>query len=154
MRSPVDREYRVKINQASMLLLLLLSGGVMAQDGVTVTQAWSRAMPPGSATAAIYLQLRNNGAGSLSLLGGSVKFAETVEVHQIKHKDGMMRMRRLDILEIPADSAIEFSPGGYHLMMFGLSETPAAGQVFTVQLRFEDGMTFDVPVTVRGVAEE
>lgn len=77
------------------------------------------------------------------------------EKHLMKHdemkhdgsKPTMMRMRQVDSIEIPLDSAVSLQPGGLHVMLFDLTAPLKDQQSFMMTLTFEKAGT--VPVTVQ-----
>ena len=133
------------------LLVLVICGAVVAQESVILSEGWTRAMPPGSRTAAVYLQLENRTSEDLRLLRAEANIAERAEVHQHRIVDGLMQMRRVEHFRVDAGAKVEFVPGGYHFMLFGLSAVPVAGDSFFLDLSFDDGSSLRVPVTVRAL---
>ncbi len=51
-------------------------------------------------------------------------------------------------LDIPGVGRIEFKPGGYHMMLVGLTQDLKAGGTFKLTLQFEKSgaITLDVPI--------
>ena len=131
------------------LLCLMTSCQLVLAGSVSVVDAWSRAMPPGTRNLAVYLTVDNQGIEPARLQAARSPLAERVEVHEHQHVDGMMRMRRVDDFAVPAASRVAFEPGGYHLMLFGVSRVPAPGERFTVELSFDDGSAVTTDVQVR-----
>jgi copper(I)-binding protein len=62
---------------------------------------------------------------------------------------GMMEMRKVEKIAIPAGKTVSLAPGGYHVMLLGLPKPLVAGQKFTLTLTFEKAGKVDVPVEVR-----
>ena len=46
--------------------------------------------------------------------------AGVVEIHEMKMDGGVMRMRPIAALELPANRTVELKPGGYHVMLMDL----------------------------------
>jgi copper(I)-binding protein len=80
--------------------------------------------------------------------------AETAEVHQMKMEKGMMRMRALPYLELPAGKAVELEPGGYHIMLFDLKRSLVAGQTLKLELTLEDGAKRRHRVPVQAIVRD
>jgi len=96
---------------------------------------------------AAYLTITNNGDEPDRLVSVTTDVAEAVEVHDVTMKDNVMEMRPLhDGLEIPAGETVSLEPGGYHLMLIGLTKSLLAGKSFDLTLTFEHAG--DVTVTV------
>jgi hypothetical protein len=62
---------------------------------------------------------------------------------------GMMSMKQVDAVPVPAGETVELKPGGYHVMLIGLTKDLSAGDTLDVTLTFEPGGTVDVSAEVR-----
>jgi copper(I)-binding protein len=60
----------------------------------------------------------------------------------------MMEMLPVKSLPIAPGAPITFSPGGYHIMLMGLTQPLSAGQTFPLTLTFADGSKVATTVTV------
>lgn len=61
-----------------------------------------------------------------------------------------MRMRQVEGgIELPAGGQVELKPGGYHVMLIGLTRDLNAGEKFPVTLQFASGATLTVEAEVR-----
>jgi copper(I)-binding protein len=137
---------------ALVLALALAAAPAFAQDfkagDITIDKAWSRATPKGTDVGAGYMVIRNAGASPDTLTGGSADFA-SVEVHQMKMENGVMKMREMkNGLAIPAHGTIRLAPGGYHLMFTHLTKPLVKGETVKATLNFEHAgpVTVDFPV--------
>jgi len=119
---------------------------------LSIEQPYAPELPPVSETGAAYLAIANAGEQPDRLLGASSPIAERVEIHAHVHEGGVMRMKKLDGLEVPPGGTVRFEPGGRHLMLIGLERPLEAGGEFRLTLRFRDAGTVElaVPVTARG----
>lgn len=105
---------------------------------LSIERPWTRATPRSAPVAGGYLKITNSGAVSDRLTGGSFAHAGKVEVHEMSHEGGMMRMRQLPRgLEIAPGQSVELRPGGYHLMFMDLKQGIVAGQNVKGSLVFE-----------------
>lgn len=143
---------------AVFLAALLVATGVAAQhyeDGpVHVMMPWSRALPPVAENGAAYVTLANRGESPDELVGAASPSADRVEIHTHVMEDGVMKMRRVESVALPPGEYVEFSPGGLHLMLFGLKEPLKEGGKFPVTLRFRKAAPVEVTVTVRAPGAE
>ncbi|MEM7210093.1 MAG: copper chaperone PCu(A)C [Pseudomonadota bacterium] len=115
---------------------------------IEIENAWARALPAVAVNGAAYMQIRNTGASD-TLLGASSAIANSVEVHNHIHENGVMKMVHLDTLEIASDSTVNFKPGGLHIMLLGLNEPLTVGKKFTLNLEFEKSGEQTITVEVR-----
>jgi copper(I)-binding protein len=116
--------------------------------GIEVVSAVAPAPPPGAATMAVYLQLRNIGATPDALLAASTPLAGEAMIHVQQLDGGIMRMRMLARLEIPAGTTLAMHAGGVHVMLAALSRAPRAGEQFPIRLHFERARELTAQVQV------
>ncbi len=105
--------------------------GAIAVEGLVV-----RAVPGGRNVTAAYAVLRSQG-GADRLIAVSAAGAASGEIHDHVMQDGMMKMTRIDGVDVPAGGTAVLAPGGRHLMLFGVSPPYVAGQSVAVTLTFQ-----------------
>ncbi|MFG6460639.1 copper chaperone PCu(A)C [Roseateles sp. DXS20W] len=129
---------------------LLLSLAAQAQSpAVKVDDPWVRAtVAPQKATGA-FMQLTS--AQAAKVVAASSPVAGMVEIHEMKMDDGVMKMRAVDALPLPAGQAVALKPGSYHVMLMGLQRPIKAGEVVPLTLTVEaaDGKRTDVEVKAK-----
>lgn len=108
-----------------------------ARSELQIEKPWARATVPGAAVGGGYLVIRNNGATGDRLLGATTPASARVEIHEMAMEKNVMRMREVKGIDVPAKGAIEFKPGGYHLMFMELKAPLKQGEKVPVTLRFE-----------------
>ena len=129
------------------------TAGSATVGALALTGGWTRQTPPGAKVGGAYVTITNNGSEADRLTGGSAPYATRVEVHEMGVSDGIMRMRELvDGLMIEPGATVALEPGGPHLMMMGLTDSPKAGTVTSITLTFEKAgdVTLDLPVAPIG----
>lgn len=137
----------------SALLLLAGSASVAAADAVQISNAWARATAPGQEVGAAYMTLKS--ATPLQVIEAETKIADAVEIHEMSMKDGVMKMRMMEVLDLPAGKEVYLEPGGFHFMLFDLKEPLKAGSSFDLVLNIKDAQgktskhTVKVPVKPR-----
>ena len=77
---------------------------------VTVEDAYARAVPPISRNSAAFMQLKNNSAEDRYLTSASSDIAKNVELHNHINDNGVMRMRQVSKITIPANSSTSLQP--------------------------------------------
>lgn len=85
------------------------------------------------------------------LLSATSPVCDHVEIHSMTETNGIMRMRKVQNLDMPAKSTMALSPQGYHVMLIGLKSPLRDGSVFPLTLTFQSAgtMTLSVPVHSR-----
>src|SRR5262245_48693020 len=151
---------RAMRHSAPLLLLAALAWGLPSPESaaqsasykvgdLTIQAPWARATPAGAKVGGAYLKITNNGPQADRLVGGSLAGAREVEVHEMSMSNNVMKMRHLkDGLEIKPGQTVELKPGGYHLMLTGLSDALKQGQKLKGSLTFEKAGTVELEFSV------
>ncbi len=87
---------------------------------------------PSPTDASAFLVLENRGTSPDSLTGVTSPDAESVMLHQTVAQG----MEMVDGVAIPAGGRVTLAPGGYHLMLHGLTRPAAAGDTLALRLQF------------------
>jgi len=138
-----------------LLVVLLISGNAYASGTVHVEGAWSRATAPGQDTAMVDLSITSE--QSARLVGISSPSCDSVEIHSMTHTNGMMKMREVKFVELPAGKRISLGESGYHLMLIGLKSPFKVGDsvALTLSIKGADKVItqLDVKAEVRSLTE-
>ncbi|SEF69290.1 copper chaperone PCu(A)C [Marinobacterium lutimaris] len=135
---------------APLLLLSMLATPAFAAD-VSINDAYARAVPPGQPNSAAFMQITNKGDAALTLTGATTSVAGVAELHTHIQDEGVMRMRRIDGIELPAGESVSLKPGGLHVMLIGLEKNLAAGDKIDLTLEFSDGSSEALEIPVQPV---
>jgi protein SCO1/2 len=117
-------------------------------DVVAIMNAWVRETDPKATVNAGYMTLINVGSSDVTLVRVESPSFDTVEVHEMARVDGLMKMRELTDLVIPANEQARFAPGGKHLMMKRPSQHFQVGDAVDLTLIFKSGRQQTVSVNV------
>ena len=131
---------------AAFLAVPLICATAHAEDAIQVTDAFARAAPAGGA-GGVFLTIVNNGPAD-RLTGVASPAATTVDLHETINDNGIMKMRPVAGIDIPAGGTAKLSPGGYHVMMTGLKQALSVGGQVPVTLRFQKAGPIDVIANV------
>lgn len=136
----------------AFVLCLGAAGNALA--AVTVNEAWVRATVPGQSVAAGYMKLRSG--ESATLVGIRTPLAPEAEVHEMSMQGGVMKMRAVNRLALPAGRVVELKPGGYHLMLMNVRNPLKAGDkvplTLIIERRDKSREDVEVEAEVRGAA--
>lgn len=108
-----------------LLAALLLSVNVYAGD-VSAEGAWSRATAPGQDAAMVDVSITSKQAATL--VGFSSPACKSAELHSMTHEGGVMKMREVKEIALPAGQRVNLGESGYHLMLLGLKAPLKAGE--------------------------
>ena len=132
-----------------LAISLLMTLPIQAQDGLSIESAWARESPPGSPHGAAYFTVKNGGkVDKLIGINVSPEIADRAELHTHKHEGGMMKMQKVEAIEVPSGGHAMLKPHGDHVMLIGLKQLLKEGETFSLELQFEKAGTIklDVPV--------
>ena len=84
------------------------------------------------------------------LVGVKSQAHDKAELHEMVMTEGMMNMRRITSLSIPAGGETQLRPGAKHLMLMGSRKPLARGQKVSITFVFQSGkeQTVTVPVMI------
>jgi len=123
----------------------LLALGLVAcgqSSGVAIDHAEFRPPLGSSGIGVAYLSLRSPKADRIVAVSSSE--ADAVEIHESVTHDGQVSMRRLETVQLPANTDVVFKPEGLHLMVFSPKQI-AAESTFPITFQFESGLKETVP---------
>ena len=87
---------------------------------IQIQKAWARPAVK-FANSALYFVIENRGSKIDTLIGAQSNVAEEVDVHEsFKRDHDRMGMRPAGKIAIKPNSAFEFKPGGFHVMLLGV----------------------------------
>ncbi|MDD4963271.1 MAG: copper chaperone PCu(A)C [Gallionella sp.] len=142
------------IKWAIYLGAILLSSNVYADD-IEILHAWTRATAPGQESAAIDLMISSK--QTATLIGVKSSLAQSAELHTMQEEHGVMQMREIKSIELPAGTVINFSETGVHLMLIGLKMPLKEGTKvpFTLIIKISEKETLELKAeaTVKPLVE-
>ena len=119
---------------ASLLAGLIAAGSAWGQ--VKVEDAWARATVQGQKATGAFMKITAPQATRLVSVVSPV--AGVAEIHEMKMDNGVMQMRALPGLDLPANKSVELKPGSYHLMLMDLKAPLMKDSSVTMTLNFKD----------------
>jgi periplasmic copper chaperone A len=117
-------------------------------EGIHIEGTWARPASEGRMSAAYFL-ITNYEDEADTLLSVQSDVARLVEIHEsYESNEGMMGMREIPQLEIPARSTVRLEQGGLHIMLIQVTRTLADGDTFELRLNFagHGEKTIEIPV--------
>lgn len=120
----------------SCVLVLALMLAAPALAAVKVDDAWLRGTVPGQDTTGAYMKLTSS--ADAALVGARSAVAKAVELHAMSVEGGMMKMRAVPKLVLPAGKTVQLGASGHHLMVVGLTRPLRVGEKVPIILSIED----------------
>lgn len=141
-------------------ILLLLSSPLAGADPATnnesnpalmIEDPYVRAVPPGQPNSAAFMTITNPGTADRAVVAAASSAAEVLELHTHRMEGGMMRMRQIERIDVPAGTAVALAPGGLHVMLIGLTAPLAPGDQVPLTLTLDDGASIALSAPVRSL---
>jgi copper(I)-binding protein len=135
-------------NIAFASLILLSASSAFAQ--VVVKDPWVRATVPQQKATGAFMQLTS--PEEVRLVDAYSPIANSVEIHEMKMENNVMKMRPVERLVLPAAKTVELKPGGLHIMLMGLKQQLNEGDSAPVTLvvegkdRTRQSIELEIPV--------
>jgi copper(I)-binding protein len=126
-----------------------MSGQTMGNMGTPTGNTAMGEMQHGGATSGAFMLILNKGSEADQLVKAESDVANAVEIHLSEMKDGVMTMRQVEGIDIPAKGQAELRPGSYHVMLIGLTRDLVAGEKIKIKLQFEKSGSIEVEAEVR-----
>jgi len=117
---------------------------------IVVLDPYVRLLPPTARHTAAFFVIENRGARDVKLVGASTDVARA-ELHNHVMEGGVMKMRPVAAIDVPAGGKATLAPGGLHVMLMDLVRPLTKDEVVVITLRFEDGTTSQIAAPVRAV---
>jgi len=140
------------MKKLSLFFWLVLSA-TAATAQVKVEQPWTRSTAPNAQNGAVFMTLVNPAGGAAdSLVSAESKAAKVVELHNHIMDGNVMRMRKVDAIEIVAGATVKLEPMGFHVMLLGLNGQLKEGEAIDLTLVFAKAgrMAIKAPVMKAG----
>ncbi len=133
---------------ATFLTSTLMAGALLAPTAVWAEDAtlsldnfWVRAMPPTQKMTAGYGTVTNTGSQPVTITGASADFAANTELHESVQVGDTVRMVAMEPRTLAPGDALQFAPGGAHLMLMGIQQMPAADSTVAICIELAGGTT-------------
>lgn len=152
------RSMRSAVFKVAIAVGLMSAFGAIAHSDegkdVTLSKAWARATPGGSTMSAAFLEISSKAGDKLIAVASPI--AGRVEVHTNLKEGDVMKMRRVEALDIEPGTPRVLKPMGDHIMIMDLKEPLKEGGTLKLTLTFEKAGSIDVnaPILAPGATPE
>jgi len=148
-----SRARRSRIAGAAVAAMAVAMAASAALAQVKVDTPWVRAAVPGQLSTGAFFDVTSGRDATLLKVESPV--AAVVEVHSSEMKNGVMTMRAVPTVALPASKPVRFAPGGYHVMLMDLKQPVKNGEsvplTLTIEYADKKRETVEVKAPVRGV---
>lgn len=115
----------------------IFSASSLAQ--IKIENGSVRLLPPGVPNTSGYFTVHNDSNETRHIVSAQSDIVRGVELHNIVIKNDMMHMEQQEKITLTPGQTMDFTPGGYHLMMLGLKQPLSKGQVVAITLTMQNG---------------
>ena len=129
------------------ILFLLLPVPGLAE--LEISDAWIKHLPPTVPVRAGYMKLYNPTSKAVTIESIRSDAYTNIEMHETVEQNGMMQMQPVTQLAIEANSRVQLSPGGLHLMLMGPVTESAPGDIIEITIKFVNGAEQTLSMTVK-----
>ena len=102
----------------------------------------------GQKVAAAYVSIFNQSDKDLVIKSITSTICEVAEIHDTVLEGEIMRMKKVESLNIPARSEFYFQPGSTHIMLMGLNKELKDGTTFKLNFEFRNKQNLNVEIMV------
>lgn len=146
---------KLQILAAAAALALIAAPALAHEPAPVVSGALTVSAPKARMTipsrpASAYFTIENAGAAD-RLVGASSPDFGRVELHTHQHENGVMKMMKVEAIEVPANGAASLAPGGDHVMLFDPKKPLKEGDHIPLTLTFEKGGDVDIIAPVQPI---
>jgi copper(I)-binding protein len=107
--------------------------------GISIDDPYVRAVPPGQMNTGVFMKIINHADTKRIIVSAESDAAKVVELHTHIKEEGMMKMRQIEKIDIPAKGHAMLMPGGLHVMLIGLNQPIEVDKPVEVTLVFNNG---------------
>ena len=116
---------------------MLFASIAQAKESIQISDAWARATVPGQGVSGAFLSVKSLRAAKLVKVESAI--ADSVEIHSMTMKNGVMEMRKLENLALPAGKLVKLAPGELHLMLLDIKQQLKPGDKVPLKLTLQYG---------------
>ena len=126
---------KVRQTLSSLLILFSVSSASVLAADVEIKNPWVRGTVSGQQATGAFMEIISKSGATL--VGASSPSAGVTELHEMKMDGGVMRMRAIPRLDLPAGKPVALGPGGYHVMLIQLKQPLKKGDRVALTLQIE-----------------
>jgi hypothetical protein len=134
----------MRVLKSLLILAFLVLGSTVAMaheykvGDLEIVHPWARAQLKGTTVADGFFKIINHGTTPDRLLGISVEFAKSSQLHNMQMNGTVMQMDEMkDGIEIPAGATVELKPNAMHVMFMDVNQQLVPDAMMDGELNFQ-----------------
>ena len=108
-----------------------------AADQIVVQEPYVRLAPPNAPATGAFMVIRNTGSSDVKVLKADNPASRVTELHTHTNENGVMKMRPVPAIDVPAKGQAVLQPGGLHVMLIDM-KAPLNGIASMIDFVVED----------------
>jgi copper(I)-binding protein len=133
-----------------LLVSFLLLSHAFASD-ITIEHARVRLLPPSAPATGAFMKINNTSEKDIKLVRAKADASKITELHNHFNVDGVMKMREVPFIKVPAKGHVMLKPGSFHVMLIDLKKPLQLGQKVNIQLFFDNGQEISIKPEVKKI---
>ncbi|UWQ07870.1 copper chaperone PCu(A)C [Aliiroseovarius crassostreae] len=121
----------------------------VATDNLEISGGFSRASPKMAKAGVGFMTITSKGAAD-RLIAFTSPSCNRPELHTHIRDNGVMRMRQVEAIDVPAGGSVKLEPGSFHLMCIDLNGQLVEGEMLEATLSFETAGDVVVKLPIKG----
>lgn len=121
----------------------------VSTDNLVISDGFSRASPKMAKAGVGFMTITSKGDAD-RLVSFTSPACNRPELHTHIHDNGVMRMREVEAIDVPAGGSVKLEPGSFHLMCIDLKGQLVEGEMMDATLTFEAGGEITVSLPIKG----
>lgn len=130
-------------------LAALSLAATASASSLTIDDPYVRLVPPGTTTTGAFMTIHNPGGTERKLIKATSPISDKVQLHTHMNENGVMKMREIPEIVVPASGKVELKPGSYHIMLIEMKSELKEGDRVPITLNFDDGSTSPIEAIIR-----
>jgi copper(I)-binding protein len=135
------------------LLAVALSACGSHSSEPQITRAWVRLPAVAGRPGAAYFTI-TGGRGAETIVRVESALVKRVEMHESMGSGGMITMKPLTEVPVPAHARTTFAPGSRHLMLFDIDPAVSPGVAIPLRFGFASGKTAEAEAKTVSAGED
>ena len=119
------------------------------ESALRIDDPYVRLVPPGTTTTGAFMTIHNASSAERKLVKATSPISDKVQLHTHMNENGVMKMREIPEIVVPASGKVELKPGSYHIMLIEMKSELKEGDQVPITMSFDDGSTSRIEATVR-----
>lgn len=135
------------------LISSLIGLNTMANQAadLEIENPFVREMPPTAPATGAFMTIINSSDQDIAIVSAKSDAAKKVELHTHTNDNGVMRMREIPQIIVPAMGQAELKPGGLHIMLINPTRALNEGDDVRILVTLKDGSELEIIAPVRKI---